>query len=90
MLMVQLSQLDTLIRPGHSAPAVVSWATGNSLVSKRPPPELCSVGFGDSEIVPLEETVGKDGFQFSQHVAEDQRQLGQVSPGKERRRTSRQ
>lgn len=52
-----------------------------SLVSKRPPPELCGVGFRDPEVVSLEQTVGEDGFELGEHVAEDQGQLGQVTPG---------
>lgn len=49
------------------------------LVSKSPPPELGSVGLGDSEVVALEQAVGEDGLELGQHVAEDQRQFGQVT-----------
>lgn len=62
-----------------------------SLVTKGSSPEFCCVGLRDPEIVPLEQTVGKDGFQLSQHVTEDKREFGQVSPerNKKRRRGSR-
>lgn len=42
------------------------------LVPEGSPPELCSICFGDAEVVTLKETVGEDGLQLSQHVAEDQ------------------
>lgn len=56
----------------------------NSLVPKGAPPELCSVCLGDAEVVALEEAIGEDGLQLCQHVAEDQGQLCQVPPDKER------
>ena len=51
-----------------------------SLVPEGVPPELCSVGLGDAEVVTLKQTIGEDGLQLRQHVAEDQRQLGEVPP----------
>ena len=51
----------------------------HSLVPKGASPEICSVCFGDAEVVALEEAVGEDGLQLGQHVTEDQRQLGQVA-----------
>lgn len=53
------------------------------LIAKRSSPELSSISFSDPEVVSLEQTVGEDGFQLSQHVAEDQRQLGEVPPGQQ-------
>lgn len=44
---------------------------GNSLVSKGSPPELGCVGLRDPEVIPLEQTAGKDGFELGQHVTED-------------------
>lgn len=43
----------------------------HSLVPKGSSPEFCCISLRDPEIVPLEQTVGKDGFQLSQHVTED-------------------
>lgn len=51
-----------------------------SLFPKEIPPVIGSFSFGDSERVPLKLASREDGFDFSQHVAEDQRQLGQVPP----------
>lgn len=49
------------------------------------PPKLRSVSLGDAEVVALKQTVGKDGLELCQHVAEDQRQFGEVpSAGAER------
>lgn len=59
-------------------------ATRGLLFSKKFPPEVSGISFGDPEIVPLEVPAGEDGFDFSQHVTEDQRELGQV-PSAERR-----
>lgn len=42
-----------------------------SLVPEGVPPELCSVCLGDAEVVTLKQTIGEDGLQLSQHVAED-------------------
>lgn len=53
---------------------------GCLLFSKKSPPEVSCVSFGDPERVPLELSSREDGFDFSQHVAKDQRQLGQVPP----------
>lgn len=50
------------------------------LFSKEIPPEISSFGFGDSECVPLKLSSREDAFDFSQHVAEDQRELGEVPP----------
>lgn len=51
------------------------------------PPKLCSVSLGDAEVVALKQTVGKDGLELRQHVAEDQRQFGEVpSAGAETQR----
>lgn len=54
------------------------------LFSKEIPPEISSFSFGDPECVPLKLSSREDGFDFSQHVAEDQRQLGQVPPAERR------
>lgn len=51
-----------------------------SLVSEGTPPELGGVGLGDAEVVTMKLTVGEDGLQLSQHVAEDERQFGEVAP----------
>lgn len=53
---------------------------GSLLFSKKSSPEVSSISFGDPESVPLELSSWEDGFDFSQHVTEDQRQLGQVPP----------
>lgn len=58
--------------------------TGGLLFSKKFPPEVGGISFGDPESVPLEVPPGEDGFDFSQHVTEDQREFGQV-PSAERR-----
>lgn len=58
----------------------------DSLVPKRSSPELGGVSLGDSEVIPLEQAVGEDGFELSQHVTEDQRQLGQVPSTEEEQR----
>lgn len=57
--------------------AKINWSL---LFSKKSPPKVGSISLGDSEGVPLKLSSREDGFDFSQHVAEDQRQLGQVPP----------
>lgn len=59
-------------------------ATWSLLFSKKFPPEVGGISFGDPESVPLEVSPWEDGFDFSQHVTEDQRELGQV-PSADRR-----
>lgn len=49
-----------------------------SLVPERSSPELCGIRFGDSEVIPLKQAVGKDGFELREHVTEYQRQFRQV------------
>lgn len=56
----------------------------NILVFKISPPEVSGISFGDPKSVTLELSSRKDGFDFSQHVAENQRQLGQVPPAEKR------
>ena len=58
----------------------------HSLVPKGASPEVCSVCFGDAEVVSLEESVREDGLQLGQHVTEDQRQLGQVASEEQERK----
>ena len=50
------------------------------LVPEGLPPELSGVSLGDAAVVALKQAVGEDGLQLRQHVAEDQRQLGQIPP----------
>lgn len=45
-------------------------------------PKLGCICLCDSESVSLEESIWKYAFQFCQHVAEDQRQFGQVAPAR--------
>ena len=40
--------------------------------------DLCCICLGDSEVIPLEQAIGEDSFELCQHVAEYQRQFGQV------------
>ncbi len=49
-----------------------------SLVPERSSPELCGIRFSDSEVIPLKQAVGKDGFELGEHVTEYQRQFRQV------------
>lgn len=60
------------------------WGKTFLLFAERSPPEIGSVGLGDAERVPLELSARKDGFDLGQHVTEDQRELGEVSPETER------
>lgn len=58
----------------------------DSLIPEGAPPELCSIRLGDAEVVTLKQTVGEDGLQLSQHMTEDQRQLGEVPPAETKNR----
>lgn len=49
------------------------------LFTEKPSPELGRVSLGDAKGVSLKLAFGKDGFNLGQHVAEDERQLGEVS-----------
>lgn len=62
------------------------WKRGKKLLlfAERSPPEIGGVGLGDAERVSLELSARKDGFDLGQHVTEDQRELGEVSPERER------
>lgn len=55
----------------------------NLLFTKSLSPKFCSICLGDPERVPLEEATGENPFEFCQHVAEYQGQLGQVPPAKD-------
>ena len=44
------------------------------------PPEVGGVALGDPERVSGEGSVGEDGLELAQHVAEHQAQLRQVTP----------
>lgn len=95
---VELMESLTERSPRHDGPGGGGyWSEGHgggsdsdldetSLVSEGASPELCSVGLGDPEVVSLEQTVGEDGFELGEHVAEDQGQLGQVPPEDPERR----
>lgn len=50
------------------------------LIPEGASPKLCSI------CLTLKQTIGEDGLQLSQHVAEDQRQLGKIPPVEVRKR----
>lgn len=56
------------------------------LIPEGASPKLCSICLSDAEVVTLKQTIGEDGLQLSQHVAEDQRQLGKIPPVEVRKR----
>lgn len=50
------------------------------LVSKKLSPEFSSICFRDTKIISLELSIGKDCFDFCQHVTEDKGQFCEISP----------
>lgn len=56
------------------------------LVSKKLPPELSSICFGDPEVISLELAIGKDRLDFCQHVTEDKGQLCEIPSVKYKRK----
>lgn len=49
------------------------------LVSKKLSPEFSSICFRDTKVISLELPIGKDGFDFCQHVTEDKGQFREIS-----------
>ena len=67
--------------PGHSANMDPNYKMiFYLLVSKKLPPEFSSICFRNTEVISLKLPVGKDCFDFCQHVTEDKGQFCEISP----------
>lgn len=49
------------------------------LVSKKLSPEFSSICFRDTKVISLELPIGKDSFDFCQHVTEDKGEFCKIS-----------
>lgn len=65
---------------GHSSKIDADYNDLYLLVSKKLSPEFSSICFGDTKVISLELPIGKDGFDFCQHVTEDKGQFCKISP----------
>lgn len=75
----------------HSSKTDPNYNDWYLLVSKKFPPEFSSICFGNTKVISLELPIGKDCFDFCQHMTEDKgqfREISSVDRGGEKRKAS--